>query len=405
MLRVREHASFAEARPWAGKWDRIILDTGRGEVFCSYEWMSSWWDSFARRGMKLILLSVWDGEELAGIAPFMVSRRWFGVLPVRALEFVSMWKFAGSAASVLGSVDIVARGGEEAVAREIATYLSARSSAWDLARFHPLKENSPFLAALEASSSRERRDFRARHVFDNAILNVDRGLVQFRQNLSPKFRARLRQSEAKLRRRGNLEYSEASSPDALGEAWDAVLEVERRSWKWTKGITITSAAYRDFYRTLATRLAEAGWLRLGILHFQGRPVAYSLMAKTGSSAVFLKTGYDESLADCSPGSISMLIAFERLAAEGVSRINMLSGDWEYKSKWHAAPEPHCEAFLFGDGMYGRLLQLLYFRLGLYERGRIPILTFKRILRKCGIPWPNSELTRSDQLWFSRRRSR
>ncbi|HUI65614.1 MAG TPA: GNAT family N-acetyltransferase [Bacteroidota bacterium] len=401
MLQVREHSSFAEARPWAEKWNSIILESSGGEVFRSYEWMSIWWEGFARRGMKLLLLSVWDGEELVGVAPLMVCRTWFGVIPVRALELVSMWKYAGSAASVLGSADIVARGDEEAVAREIVAYLSSGSRRWDLVRFHPLKENSALLAALEESSRREGRAFRLRHVFDNAVLHVDQGLVLFRQNLSPKFRARLRQSEAKLRRRGNLGYSEVSSPDGIQAAWDAVMEVERRSWKWTKGITINSAAYRDFYRILAARLSEAGWLRLGFLHFQGRPVAYSLMAKTGSSAVFLKTGYDESLADCSPGSISMLIAFERLAAEGVSRINMLSGDWEYKSKWHAVPEPHCEALLFDGGIYGRLLHLLYFRVGLYERGRVPILTFKRILRKCGIPYPNSELTRSDQLWFSR----
>jgi CelD/BcsL family acetyltransferase involved in cellulose biosynthesis len=396
MYEVREHTAIDDLHSLSEAWDELASLRESPGLFGTYEWTAAWWNSHLQEGRTLLVLSVWESGRLMCIAPLMRGRAWFGPFPLSTLEFVSMWNFAGSAASVLGSMDFVlhseAGGGAiEAVLR----YIELKE--WDLLRLHPIREDSPSLAVLCRWGDAGGRRFVRRHVFDNAVLRCAEGREGFRSHLTPKFRARLRQAGAKLRRRGVVEFLELTSPDEVRGAFERIIDVERRSWKWKKGIAINSAAFRGFFEAISRQAAAKGWLRIGFLRFNGMEIAYSLMIQKGGTASFLKTGYADGYDDCSPGSLLMDWAFDRRAREGARRIDMFSGDWEYKRRWQAVPESHCEAQVFNRGVYGRLLCVLSRDLGLYGKGRTPVLLLKRVLRRCGIHWRNSELTRSDQL--------
>ena len=393
MYEVRAHTTLESLHEIAGAWDTFACAPGGPSVFGTFEWAVTWWKC-SGEGRRLLVLSVWHGMALVAVAPLMTGRLWFGPFPVSVVEFISSWKFAGSAASVLGSMDLAADpahrdGALDAVLRYI------EGERWDLLRLHPLPEQSKSLPRISEWGSREGRIHRQTRVFENAVLL--RGDDGFRTHLSSKFRARLRQAGAKLRRRGLVDFTEVTAPGDVPAAMTKIIAIESRSWKWRKGIAINSAVYNGFFEAFALAAAYRGWLRLGFLRLDGNEIAYSLMALTGEKSTFLKTGYDAAHDDCSPGSLMMEWAFDSLAREGAQRIDMFSGDWEYKERWQAASEPHCEVQVFHGGLYPRVLFFLFWRLGLYGKGRTPVLLFKRILRKCGIPWRRSELTRSDQL--------
>ena len=396
MYEVREHTTFGSLAPLAGPWDDLWRACPGPAIFGTFQWTDAWWRCNERAGRRLLVLSVWDGSRLVCIAPLMAGRSWFGPLPVSTVEFVSSWKFAGSAASVLGSMDFVSAAGEQERAVDAVLQYIERKR-WDVLRLHPIREGSPSIGSVGTWGREDGRRFVRRHVFDNAVLRSTGSEEGFRSHLSPKFKARLRQAGAKLRRRGGVDFVEYTNPADVPGAFDRIIEIERQSWKWEKGIAVNSAAYRGFFPEIAAAAAGKGWLRLGFLRLDGREIAYSLMVLTGETATFLKTGYDDAHDDCSPGSLLMDWTFARLAREGARRIDMFSGDWEYKQRWQAIPEPHFEVQVFNRSLYARFLYLLSWRLRLYGKGRAPVLLFKRILRKCGIPWRHSELTRSDQL--------
>jgi hypothetical protein len=396
IYQVREHTTISDLQLLAAAWDALALAFAGPAIFGTFEWAEAWWKCNAPPGHRLLVLSVWDGARLACVAPLMIRRGWFGPFPVSTIEFISTWKFAGSAASVLGSMDFVAAGEDrEGAVDAVLQYIDKKD--WQLLRLHPIREDSRSIPRLKDWGTRKGRTFVGRHVFDNAVLRSEGSEEGFRSHLSPKFKARLRQAGAKLRRRGSVDFVEHTIPGDVPGAFERIIEIERHSWKWEKGIAITSAVYRGFFPEIALSAARRGWLRLGFLRLNGRDIAYSLIVIAGETATFLKTGYDDAHDDCSPGSLLMDWTFDRLARGGARRIDMFSGDWEYKQRWQAIPEPHCEVHVFNRGPYARLLHTLYWRIGLYGKGRTPVLLFKRVLRKFGIPWRRSELTRSDQL--------
>jgi CelD/BcsL family acetyltransferase involved in cellulose biosynthesis len=396
MYHVREHTVIGDLRPLAAAWDDLSRALPGPAIFRTFEWTDAWWRCIATEGDRLLVLSVWDNATLACVAPLMIRRTWFGPFPVRAIEFISMWKFAGSAASLLGSMDFVA-GVDDAEGAVDAVLQYIEKKKWDVLRLHPLREDSVSVPRIQVWGAGKGRTIVQKHLFDNAVLRPGEDEEGFRSHLSPKFKARLRQAGAKLRRRGTVDFVEFTMPGEVPGAFERIIDIERRSWKWEKGIAITSAVYRGFLPEFATAAARKGWLRLGFLRLDGREIAYSFMVLTGETATFLKTGYDDAHDDCSPGSLLMDWTFDRLSHEGARRIDMFSGDWDYKQRWQAIPEPHCEVQVFNTGPYPRVLYLLYWKLRLYGKGRTPVLLFKRVLRKCGIPWRRSELTRSDQL--------
>ncbi len=396
MYEVREHTAFEEMLPIAGEWTRLALAPGGPGIFGTFEWAATWWKCHAGEGRSLMVLSAWLDGKIACIAPLMTGRSWFGPFPVLTVEFISTWKFAGSAASVLGSMDFVADPAHRGEAID-ATLLYIEEKEWDLLRLHPIPEDSTAIPALKRWGSSGGRSVVVQHVFDNAVLRSGGGDEGFRSHLSSKFKARLRQAGDKLGRRGAVDFVEYTSPGDVPRSFERITAIERGSWKWEKGIAISSAAYREFFPAIALSAAGRGWLKLGFLRLDGREIAYSVMVVTGETATFLKTGYDDAHDDCSPGSLLMDWTFARLAREGVRRIDMFSGDWGYKQRWQAVPEPHCEVQVFRGSAYARFLRFMYWNLGLYGKARTPVLLFKRVLRKCGIPWRHSELTRSDQL--------
>ena len=77
------------SRQWAElpvdrmQWNALVADTASATVFQTYEWFECWWQAFGNPH-QLFVVTVWDGETLAGIAPLMLVRR-FGL---RQLEFV-----------------------------------------------------------------------------------------------------------------------------------------------------------------------------------------------------------------------------------------------------------------------------------------------------------------------------
>ena len=75
-------------------------------------------------------------------------------------------------------------------------------------------------------------------------------------------------------------------------------------WKGAAGTAIKcSPTLIEFYRVLARRLADRGWLEWQFLNFDGMPVAAHLAIRFGRSLILPNIGYDEPDARLSPGNL------------------------------------------------------------------------------------------------------
>jgi CelD/BcsL family acetyltransferase involved in cellulose biosynthesis len=139
----------------------------------------------------------------------------------------------------------------------------------------------------------------------------------------------VRRKTARLQREGaTLTMTGAGSPATETEAGIADYEtVYAASWK-------EAEPFPDFQPTLMRKLAEAGWLRLALLHLDGRPIAAQLWTLVGGTATVLKLAHDRQFDKQSPGTVLTAFAIRSLMEEGrIERLDFGRGDDPYKRGW------------------------------------------------------------------------
>jgi hypothetical protein len=135
---------------------------------------------------------------------------------------------------------------------------------------------------------------------------------------------------------------EAGRPERLQE----FLRLEGSGWKRRAGTAIACAGDRvAFYSALARRLADRNWLAWNVEKFDGTAVAAQFVVRFGSATVLTKSGYDESFARYSPGTLLRKELFSRSFGDpGVDELNSLSDSPSMKA-WHTAYASYSDIIL------------------------------------------------------------
>jgi CelD/BcsL family acetyltransferase involved in cellulose biosynthesis len=102
------------------------------------------------------------------------------------------------------------------------------------------------------------------------------------------------------------------------------LALEASGWKGAEGTAITSAApTHAFYSAVAAAYHERGELRLGWLHIDGRPAAFSLCLLRPGRLYQLKDGMDDGLKRLSLGMVLRLKTVERCLEQSYEIYDLL----------------------------------------------------------------------------------
>lgn len=396
-LRVEAIRDFQILLQYESNWGTLIREIAEPSLNLTFEWMTTWWKCHNKDGRELFVIAVFENEALIALAPLqIVKKRIFGI-PFRSIEFLSMADYADHPSNCASSLDFIISRRYDEVVELILDQLSKHSKLWHCVRLHPIPANSRTLKNVEKTSIAKGFQFTRSHVINNSYLHIPDNWESYFGTLSRRFRKDLMSSEKDLKREGNVEYNEYRSLDESRNVFDLILKIEKRSWKWDKGIAINSIVYNDFYRSILEACAARDWLRLWILSLDGEPIAYDLCIEFNGSIEALKKGYVEAYKGLYPGGVLEWRMLEQFVKNGVRSVNFQWGDIAHKSNWSTVLEAYDEIFIFQKKFYSRLVQFILFSLSLYSLSPIVTGFYRRIFRKYGIISKHSELTRMDQL--------
>src|SRR5262245_47778799 len=84
---LRDFSAFSALR---AEWNALLARSSADTVFLTWEWLSSWWDSYAAEGDSLYIVVVREVTgECIGILPlFRQNQPWLPFLPIKILRFV-----------------------------------------------------------------------------------------------------------------------------------------------------------------------------------------------------------------------------------------------------------------------------------------------------------------------------
>jgi CelD/BcsL family acetyltransferase involved in cellulose biosynthesis len=346
MLRIETIRNLNDFVSLREEWKRLQLRLGSTCIFLGYEWFRVC-ASNLRPGQELLILMLWEGNLLVGIAPLMRTERRIRRLPLKRIEFL------GNEITPIADFLLVE---VEKSLRAIVDYLYSTEKRWDVLWLAGLSKNS---AALEALSSGlcapARQQVQRKLISSIPYLQINSSWDEFYNAKSRKFRMTRRSITNRIHRMEGIEIEHitgASAADGLA----SLLEVSSRSWKRRENLDLIDAAFeKKFFSELTEVAAERGWVHIWLLKQKGRPIAAEYHLQSGDVVYGLRAHYDDEYAQCSPGAYLDLEVVKQLHENGVRCYDMGPGTAEYKLAWTDSSYPLFAVELYNQSMYARFV--------------------------------------------------
>ncbi len=326
MVSARIARGFGGADDMGQGWDEVFR-ARRNEPSTSLEWTRAMVRHHGRAGDERFLIRLFRDEALVGVVP----------LVARATRLV------GRPVTILGPLseeynthsDLLLRELDDHIVTAFVDALFDLDVSWDCFRMSRMLEENPLGPSLQRALRARGALYGARHGLPAYFLPLPESFDLYLAARSAKFRNHLKRIDRKLRGTGHVEVFELAAPSSgFDAAYDAMLQVERASWKESHGSSITVVTRQTgFYRDLASAALEAGRLHLQWLCLDGRPIAYNLGYVQGSSYHYLKTSYDHGLRPLSPATFLRARLIAGLIDRGFRTFDFPGEPYEWEAQW------------------------------------------------------------------------
>lgn len=276
------------------------------------EFGAAWDDLVAGRGVDADCFDThaWAASVLAQDAALADRARVAAVLDTAghprsllALEDLGSGRFATLAADRPRSRVV----GADRDLGPLAEQLAA-SGVRDL-RLHRLPARDPathrLLRALRGAGYRVHARERAHDMLADAKDGWDGHRARFKS-----FDTHCGRVARKIRKHGTVDFTVVREPADVDRGFAAYADLFPRSWKGP--LTDRTRAERHAF---VHRAAARGWLRLYLLHVDGRPAATYLWFRVGAVALWHSTAYDEEFGPLGVGNLAMWRAHEHILTE------------------------------------------------------------------------------------------
>ena len=301
-------ASFHTA---AALWHRLIEQRDRGSVFLTPQWQETWWDHYGGDSKELLLLAVGDESGPLGLAPMVRD---------------------GDTLSFLGSTDLFDYHdfilGQVPPADFYPTLASCLSKQpWRVLRLESIPEES---AALQHLPDRFRADGYTVVIEQEDVvpgLPLPASWDHFLSGLRKKDRHELRRKLRRLDDVGAYRLVHAT-PESLEEDLDLFLDLMRESSDEKRDFMVPQR--EAFLRAVASRMQEAGYLRLSFLELDGQRVAGVICFDYAGSRFLYNSGYRVSFRRYSVGLMLKALCLQEAIESGLTYFDFLRGAEPYK---------------------------------------------------------------------------
>jgi len=352
-------------------WLRIEASLPGIAVFQTHRYQSAWVRNFALT-RRLMVLCIYDGAELVGIAPFQVS-----LVELHHRDFRQL-SFLGAPWEVDRPRFLFTRL-EAECAEAAAQALLARRSQWDFIWFH---EQTPGETALEAFCAALRRGglLHGRTTSSRCpYLRFDGSWQQLLATKSQKFRKNLKAARRKLEASGKLEYEvwkgDVRRLQGLLREYEAL---EKRSWKAKAGIGASqSVEHLRFYMHLASEFGETGDFVFRCVRVGGRMIAATFGLTHRRRFYSLHIANDAEFSKQSAGTYLEALELEECYGAGLDEYDFLGGFLKNKVRWATQMRETIAVHL-----YQKRPLLIAIFIG-YFLVKAPL---KRALARVGITW-------------------
>ncbi len=275
-------------------------------------WLEQWWQSFGT-GAEPKLLEVREDGEVIGVAPLRLA--------------AGVAEFVGSA-DVCDYMDFLFSPGREAAFLD-SLLSGLQETGVSQLRLESLRYDSPALALLPDLAGGRGLVAETERTEVSLDLKLPTSWEEYFELLpSAKQGREIRRKLRRLNEAGDVRFDSIIGTEGLQEGMDVFIEVLRKS-RQDKAQFMTHRV-ESFFRNAARAMCEVGYLRLGVLWLDSRPVATVLCFDYNHVVYLYNSGYDPTCRDLSVGLMSKVLSIEESIHRGRKRYDFLKGAETYK---------------------------------------------------------------------------
>lgn len=325
-------------------------------VFLRHEWFDAAWQ-WARADSQLYIIVIQQGDSLIGAAP-LIARRNSEASGLRTLTFLAI--------PDTQVCDIVADPDLRAQVLQLVLDELGRRDDWDLVELsHLAPTTAQDIASLAKAAGRP------------AVV-LDQGSnpgVHLRGTWNEYYGRRSRRLKKgnnlvanKLKKGGHQFRLDHLTKERLQQSadtaqWlDDIVAISAHSWKRHTGLSLDFPGPNAFIRRLSELALAQGWLSVWRFEIDGRALAMEYQLIYDGSIHALRSDFDDSAADLSPGTYLNWKMLEQLFETDNTRYLMGPGDNAYKLRWAEEFDPVKRVMIYADTSRGRWRALLDLRL-------------------------------------------
>jgi CelD/BcsL family acetyltransferase involved in cellulose biosynthesis len=186
-------------------------------------------------------------------------------------------------------------------------------------------------------------NFQERKATQCPFLLLPNSYDEFYLNLKGKFRSNIRNRENKLKKIGSVDYRTYKDFPSLDTALKVFFELNRKRFR-AKGIKgyFEDGSRKNFHIEIAKIFAAKGYLHLGFLVVNEKPVAADYSFKYKQKLYAFLSGFDPEYSKYGVGRISELYHIKSAIEEGINEYDWMRGFEPYIREWTASSKNNLE---------------------------------------------------------------
>ena len=294
------------------RWEDILPDCVTDTVFVTPWWQKTWWDNFGGSETRPYILSVYDGDELLGIAPLMSD---------------------GDKLTFLGDKDlsdyfdfVVLQDRVDRFFPALWEHLS--DAGWTTLDLPSLPVGSPALEYLPNLAKDANMSVAIEEEETTPTAELPSTWDEFLLGLRKKDRHELRRKIRRLDRENTHRQYVADDGEVLNGSMQDFFRLLRAS-RDDKNEFLTPER-ETFFLDIARESLSRDQFRLSFLEVDGENVAACICFDYGGDYLLYNSGYDPSYSRLSVGLINKALSLQLAIEEGRKTFNFLKGNERYK---------------------------------------------------------------------------
>ncbi len=294
------------------RWEDILPDCVTDTVFVTPWWQKTWWNNFGGSETRPYILSVYDGDELLGIAPLMSD---------------------GDTLTFLGDKDlsdyfdfVVPQDRVDRFFPALWKHLS--DAGWTTLDLPSLPVGSPALEYLPNLAKDADMSVAIEEEETTPTAELPSTWDEFLLGLRKKDRHELRRKIRRLDRENTHRQYVADDGEVLNGSMQDFFRLLRAS-RDDKNEFLTPER-ETFFLDIARESLSRDQFRLSFLEVDGENVAACICFDYGGDYLLYNSGYDPSYSRLSVGLINKALSLQLAIEEGRKTFNFLKGNERYK---------------------------------------------------------------------------